>query len=357
MQPSKPNHRRVLLDVQDIRTIFRSKEGDIIAVEGLSFQLHEGETLAVVGESGCGKSVTSKTILNILSKNARVTSGKILFQTDRNNNEVVDILSLPPDSREMLRIQRLDISMIFQEPMSAFSPVITVGNQIRESAELYLAETAAVNGEKRPPKAVRRAQNHELMRQFLDLVHLKDEDIGKYYTYNMSGGMRQRAMIAMALIGSPKILIADEPTTALDVTLQAQILDLLNELKEERGMSIIFVTHDLGVVAEMAQRVLVMYLGKAVEVGTVDQIFYEAKHPYTQALLASTPTLVGDITELEYIEGNVPPAYEMPSGCRFHTRCKMAMEGLCDVVEPVTTIIDEDHEVLCHLYSGGSDNE
>lgn len=351
------NNRNVLLDVQDIRTIFRSKEGDIIAVDGLSFQLHQGETLAVVGESGCGKSVTSKTILNILSKNARVTKGKVLLQTDRNNNEVVDILSLGPDSKEMLRIQRLDISMIFQEPMSAFSPVVTVGNQIHESAELYLSETAAVKGEKSPARAVSKAQNQELVRQFLDLVHLKDEDIGKYYTHNMSGGMRQRAMIAMALVGSPKILIADEPTTALDVTLQAQILDLLNDLKKQRGMSIIFVTHDLGVVAEMAQRVLVMYLGKAVEIGTVDQIFYHAKHPYTQALLASTPTLVGEITELEYIEGNVPPAYEMPSGCRFHTRCKKAIAGVCDVIDPVTTIIDDQHEVSCHLYTEGSDNE
>ena len=350
------DNRKVLLDVQDIRTVFRSKEGDIIAVDGLSFQLYQGETLAVVGESGCGKTVTSKTILNILSKNARVTNGKVLLQTDRNNNEVVDILSLEPDSREMLRIQRLDISMIFQEPMSAFSPVITVGNQIHESADLYLSETAAVNGEKLPSKSERRAQNKALTRRFLDLVHLRDADIDKYYTYNMSGGMRQRAMIAMALVGSPKIVIADEPTTALDVTLQAQILDLLNDLKQQRQMSIIFVTHDLGVVAEMAQRVLVMYLGQAVETGTVDQIFYEPKHPYTQALLASTPTLVGDIKKLEHIEGNVPPLYEMPSGCRFHTRCKHAIAGLCDVVAPTTIRVDDDHEVSCHLYVKGSDN-
>lgn len=312
----------LILNVEDLKVHFHLDEGVLKAVDGVSFQLYQGRTLGIVGESGCGKSVTSQAFLRLLPKTAKI-SGQIHYCPE--GQEPQKILELPDDTLRSIRGG--GIAMIFQEPMKAFSPVHTVGNQIGEAVMLHV--------EPDPIKA------QEIVLDAMRKVGMSNpEQRMNEYPHQLSGGMRQRAMIAMSIACRPRILIADEPTTALDVTVQAQVLALISELKEDFGSAVIFITHDLGVIAEMSDEVAVMYLGKVVEYADVDTLFHDTKHPYTKALMRSMPDMQGEDAEskqLETIEGTVPYPMNLPPGCGFYSRCKQRMEGRCNVEEiPLT---------------------
>ena len=324
-----------VLTVRQIRTQFFSREGTLNAVDGLSFELKPGEVLGIAGESGCGKSVTAQSILRILPKHGKTVDGQILLER---RGEVTDLLALKEDGDEIRKIRGNDIAMIFQEPMTAFSPVHTVGNQIMEAIQLHHSHLTK--------KAIRQRAIDMLTRVGMPNPSSTIDE----YAFNLSGGMRQRAMIAMALSCNPQILIADEPTTAVDVTIQAQVLRLIKSLQAEFGMAVIMITHDLGVIAEVADNVLIMYLGKGVEYGPVDEVFYNAQHPYTQGLLNSIPKLVRERKVLEPIEGAVPSPYDPVSGCPFHPRCPHWIRGTCEFSMPGVTVVNEGHWVACHLY-------
>ncbi|MCB0094804.1 MAG: ABC transporter ATP-binding protein [Caldilineaceae bacterium] len=330
----------LLIEIKNLRTHFFTDEGVIQAVDGVHLEMYRNKTLCVVGESGCGKSVTARSILQIVDPPGRIVEGNIFYHRDNGNGqrEVIDLAALSPRSRQIRDIRGKDIAMIFQEPMTSLSPIHTVGDQITEVLRLHLdiSERAATE------RAV----------ELLTRVGIPQpaDRIGNY-PFQLSGGMRQRVMIAMALACNPVLLIADEPTTAVDVTTQAQILDLLQELQEEFGMAIMLITHDLGVVAEMADDVAVMYLGKVAEEGDVDSIFHDPKHPYTQALLRSIPKLgMGQRMRLDTIRGMVPAPFDHPSGCPFHTRCDEFMPGRCDKIVPTLTEMGDGRKVSCLLY-------
>lgn len=297
--------RSKVLEVKDLAISFKTFEGEVSAVRGVNFELFKGETLAIVGESGSGKSVSTKAINRILPrKNTCFKSGQIIFENK-------DLLKI--SEKEMQGIRGKEIAMIFQDPMTSLNPTMKIGRQIAESIIIHQNE----NKENARKRAV----------ELLDMVGIKNpERSSSLYPHQFSGGMRQRVMIAMALACNPKILIADEPTTALDVTIQAQILDLMNELKEKLDTSILFITHDLGVVAQMADRVAVMYAGKIVEIGTVDEIFYNPQHPYTWGLLASIPTTDLENRELYNINGTPPNLLHVPKGDAFAPRNEYALE-------------------------------
>lgn len=288
-----------ILDVQELRTSFFTEDGEVRAVDGVSFKVARGRTLGIVGESGCGKSVTSLSILRLIpSPPGKIVGGKIFF----NGKDLIGL-----SSGEMRAVRGNEISMIFQEPMTSLNPVFTIGNQIREAVLVH--------------RKVSRRQAHERAIEMLKLVGIPSpEERIEDYPHQLSGGMRQRVMIAMALSCDPKVLIADEPTTALDVTIQAQILDLLRELRSRIGLSLVLITHDLGVVAEVADHVAVMYAGKIIEQGSVRDIFSNPRHPYTQGLLGSIP-VPGKTKRLVAISGIVPSMLELPRGCRFQDRC------------------------------------
>jgi peptide/nickel transport system ATP-binding protein len=335
----------MLVEVQGLKTHFFTDEGIVRAVDGVDLAIKRGQTLCVVGESGCGKSITARSILQIVERPGRIVEGKILYyrrqptQNGQQTTEIIDLATLEPWGRQIRDIRGKDIAMIFQEPMTSLSPVHTIGDQIVETIRLHnpLPKKEALN----------------LAAEMLRRVGIpRPEQQLNSYTFQLSGGMRQRAMIAMALSCNPSLLIADEPTTALDVTTQAQILDLMWDLKDEFGMSILFITHDLGVVAEIADEVAVMYLGVVAERGDVFTIFREPKHPYTRALLRSIPTM--DIQAgqtLDSIQGMVPDPYNRPPGCPFHTRCNDFMPDLCDQQTPPRTLFADGHEVRCWLYN------
>jgi peptide/nickel transport system ATP-binding protein len=308
-----------LLEVSGLATHYRLEEGLVRAVDGVHLHVDPGETLAVVGESGCGKSVTARSILRLVERPGQIVAGQILYH---GMDRTVDLAALDPRSEAMRSIRGAEIAMIFQEPMSSLSPVHTIGAQIMENIRLHEPVT----------KAEARARAIEELRS---VGIPRPEQRVDAYTFQLSGGMRQRAMIAMALACRPKLLIADEPTTALDVTTQAQILELLQSLQEQYGMAVLFITHDLGVVAEVASRVAVMYLGLVVEECEVDAVFHDPRHPYTKALLRSVPT-VGPRSRrrLDTIAGSVPHPYNRPRGCPFHPRCEQVLDGTCDVVLP-----------------------
>ena len=317
-----------LLEVKDLKTYFDTDEGTVKAVDGVSFHIDKGETLAVVGESGSGKSVTSLSTMRLIPQPpGRFAAGEILFEGQ-------DLLK--KSEREMRRIRGNEISMIFQEPMTSLNPVYTVGDQIAEAIVLH------------QKKSQRQAM--KMAAEMLDLVGIPEPGKRvKNYPHQMSGGMRQRVMIAMALSCGPKLLIADEPTTALDVTIQAQILELMNKLQDEIGMSILFITHDLGVVAEVADRVVVMYAGRAVEEASVNAIFANPQMPYTGGLLNSIPRVdqaAGAQERLEAIPGNVPNPLNLPAGCAFHPRCKYATEECKKAIPPLEDTGDG-HMVRC----------
>ncbi len=324
----------VVLEIKNLRTYFPLEEGVLKAVNGVSFTIHKNRTLGVVGESGCGKSVTAQSILRIVPTMAQVT-GKILLHKD---GHVIDLATLDPSGREIRDIRGRDISMIFQEPMTAFSPVHTVGDQIMEAILVH----------DDVPKAEARTQAIELLK--LAGIPIPAERVDDY-PHQLSGGMRQRAMIAMALALKPKLLIADEPTTALDVTIQAQILRLMKRLQAEMGMSILFITHDLGVIANMADEVAVMYLGQVVEFGSVRQIFRTPQHPYTQALLRSIPKTGRNARgRLDTIDGIVPVPIDPPDVCPFADRCTRFISGRCDEKTPDFLETESGHWVRCILY-------
>ncbi len=329
MQQQEP-----VLELRDLHTFFPLEEGLLKAVNGVSLTIHKNRTLGVVGESGCGKSVTAQSILRIVPEFAQMTGEILLHQ----NGHITDLAALAPSGKEIRDIRGRDISMIFQEPMTAFSPVHTVGDQIME-AILVHEDTARDEARSR---AV----------ELLSLVGIPiPEERVDAYPHQLSGGMRQRAMIAMALALKPKLLIADEPTTALDVTIQAQILRLMKTLQAEMGMSIMFITHDLGVIANMADEVAVMYLGRVVEFGTVRQIFRSPQHPYTQALLRSIPrTGRRARVRLDTIEGIVPVPLDPPDICPFAERCTQFIPGRCDEKVPDFLETEPGHSVRCILY-------
>jgi oligopeptide/dipeptide ABC transporter ATP-binding protein len=320
MTASDQNQNGFLLDVQDLKTYFFTVDGVAKAVDGVSFALSPGETLSLVGESGCGKTVTALSILRLIpDPPGRTVGGEIRFRGR-------DLLKL--SNAEIRKVRGNDISMIFQEPMTSLNPVFTVGYQIAEAVILHqkLGKRAAFD------KAA----------EMLDKVGIPDAPRrAKDYPHQLSGGMRQRVMIAMALSCNPQVLIADEPTTALDVTIQAQILDLMMKLKEDLGTAIIYITHDFGVVAETAQRVAVMYAGVVVEQGDVETIFRDPRHPYTQGLLTSVPRLdTQKGTRLSEIPGVVPGLYELPSGCKFSPRCPHAQDRCLEKEPPLFSVHD-----------------
>jgi peptide/nickel transport system ATP-binding protein len=329
-----------ILSVRDLKTYFFPDEGTVRAVDGASFDLYPRKTLGIVGESGCGKSVTAKSILRIVERPGRIVGGSILLRRKSGNGQPtdLDLTQLDPEGPEMRQIRGGDIGLVFQEPMTSFSPVHTIGNQMIETIRLHHAMTEH--------------QARERAVEMLHLVGIPDPERRiDEFAFQLSGGLRQRAMIAMALSCGPRILIADEPTTALDVTTQAQILDLLRHLQEREGMTIILITHNLGVVAEMCDEVVVMYLGRVVEQGPVDAIFHAPKHPYTQALLRSIPSIHATVrTELPTIAGSIPHPYNRPAGCPFYPRCPDFIPGTCDRNEPSLRSLGDGQDVSCFLY-------
>jgi len=314
-----------LLEIRDLRTVFDTAEGEAAAVDGVSFSIDEGETLGVVGESGCGKSVTALSVMRLVqSPPGRIASGEIYFQ-GRNLLEVSE--------QEMRAIRGNDIAMIFQEPMTSLNPVFTIGSQIVEALVLH----------RRLSKSAARAEAVRL----LELVEIPEAAArADDYPHQLSGGMRQRVMIAMALSCDPRLLIADEPTTALDVTIQAQILDLLDSLQHRLGMAMMLITHDLGVVAEQAERMVVMYAGRVVEEGSAQTVLDEPMHPYTRGLLASQPGLTVAGGRLATIRGVVPRLTELPHGCRFRDRCDLAVDE-CARVDPKLRSVVPGHAAAC----------
>ena len=326
-----------VLSVLNLETHFAQTEGLVRAVDGASFDLFPGKTLGIVGESGCGKSVTTRSILQILERPGRIVGGEIWLS--RPNAPSVDIAKLDPRGPEVRAIRGKEIALIFQEPMTSLSAHYTVGNQIGEAIRIH--NTSA-------DKAAVRKRTLEL----LNLVGIpRAERRIDEYPFQLSGGLRQRVMIAMALACDPRVLIADEPTTALDVTTQAQVLDLLRSLQKERGLSLILITHDMGVIAEMADDVAVMYLGRVVERGPVEQIFHAPRHPYTTALLRSIPSILAQPrSKLETIEGSIPHPYNRPKGCPFHPRCRQRIDGRCDRDVPGTATFPDRSAVSCFLF-------
>lgn len=332
-----------LLEIKDLMTHFHLQEGIVRAVDGVSFEVRRGQTLGIIGESGCGKSVTAHSILRLVpSPPGNIVNGEILLHRGENGNGdgFVDLAKLDPRGADIRAIRGAEISMVFQEPMTSFGPMHTIGNQIIESILLH---QEGVDG----------SEARELAIENLRRVGIpRAEQIVDAYPHQLSGGMRQRAMIAMALSCSPRLLIADEPTTALDVTIQAQILELMTALQEEYGMAVIFITHNLGVIAEVADEVAVMYLGRIVEQAGVNELFDNPQHPYTQGLLNSIPHIdEAKLARLRAIEGVVPDPYDIPSGCAFSDRCPSFMPGKCDGAMPDLTMTGLEHRVRCFLYS------
>jgi peptide/nickel transport system ATP-binding protein len=326
-----------LLSIRGLRTHFALREGLIKAVDGVDLDVHRGKTLCVVGESGSGKSMMARSVLQIVGRPGRVVGGSMVLS--REGKPSVDIAALDPDGRDIRAIRGRDIAMIFQEPMNSLSPVHTVGDQLLEKILLH--------------HEIGKKQAVERAIEALDRVGIPDpRQRLASYPFELSGGMRQRVMIAMALACRPALLIADEPTTALDVTTQANILELIKDLQDEMGMAVMFITHDLGVVAEIADEVAVMYLGRLVERGSVDDIFYAPQHPYTLALLGSIPKLGARRARgqrLTAIEGMVPHPLNRPVGCPFNTRCKEAVAGICDRIEPELRELAPGHFGACHM--------
>jgi oligopeptide/dipeptide ABC transporter ATP-binding protein len=327
-----------LLEVKNLKTYFFTEDGVVKAVDGVDFEVYPGEVLGLVGESGCGKSVSSFSIMRLVGPPGKVVDGQILFEGQ-------DLLKLP--EAEMTKIRGARISMIFQQPQSSLNPVFRAGEQVGEVFQIHerMKEDAA----------------WEQAVELLKLVGIPDAvNKAKAYPHEMSGGQAQRVMIAMALALKPKLLIADEPTTALDVTIQAQILDLIRGLREKVGASVILITHDLGVIAEMADRVAVMYAGQIVEQTNVDDLFEKPLHPYTQGLIASIPVLGKMMDKLDVIPGNVPNLVNLPPGCRFAPRCRAREQfdlQICTSQEPNLADARPEHQVRCWLYQSQGDHQ
>ena len=329
-----PDGSGALLSVEGLRTHFFTNDGTVKAVDGVNFSLRERETLGVVGESGCGKSITALTIMRLLSRPGRAVAGRVMFQ-GRNLLEISE--------EEMEDVRGNDIAMIFQEPMTSLNPVFRVGDQILESIQRHLGYDEA-------------AARDRVAQLFRQVGIPSPERRIRDYPHEMSGGMRQRVMIAMALACKPRLLIADEPTTALDVTIQAQILELIKELKESENMAVIMITHDLGVISEVADHVAVMYAGKVVEDAPAEELFASPKHPYTQGLLNSIPSPDKLGRRLDVIRGVVPHPLNLPPGCSFAPRCPHRFaDGTCDAAFPALAPTSKTHRVACYLYTKEQD--
>ncbi len=338
------DNNNILVQVNDLKIHFFTNEGTVRAVDGVTFNIQSGKTLCMVGESGCGKSVTARALLQIVHRPGKIVDGDIILHRKKSHDEIeeIHISDLEPRGRDIRSIRGKEISMIFQEPMTSLSPMYTVGNQIMETIRLHT----------KADKSQARARTLELLK-FVGIP--RPDRIIDEYPFRLSGGMRQRAMIAMALSCNPRLLIADEPTTALDVTTQAQIIDLMQGLQRDYDMGILFITHDLGVVAEIADNVAVMYLGNVVEYSDVYTIFNNPQHPYTQSLLRSIPKVTATREKLEVIRGMVPSPFRRPSGCPFHPRCTKAMP-ICSQIEPKTINISDNHQVRCLLFDDSIKN-
>jgi peptide/nickel transport system ATP-binding protein len=335
--------------VEDLRVHFHLDEGIVRAVDGVSFEVFPGQVLGIVGESGCGKSVTTRAVLQLVDRPGRIVSGRMLFRpgsTASGESPVVDLARLSARGPAMRAIRGAEIALIPQEPMAAFSPVHTVGDQIAEAILLHQRKWRPQG-----PSVTRREAREMTVDLLRDVGVSMAPERFDAYSWQLSGGLRQRAMIAMALSCQPRLLIADEPTTAIDVTTQAQILALLRELLARRGTAIIFITHDLGVIAQMAQHVLVMYLGRVVEAGPVDDIFLAARHPYTRALLRSIPGAHAmSRAPLPVIAGSLPHPFNRPSGCAFHPRCPEVRAGVCARRIPRLLPVGARQSASCFLY-------
>jgi peptide/nickel transport system ATP-binding protein len=331
--------------VEELKAYFFMDEGTVRAVDGVSFNVLPGQVVGIVGESGCGKSVTMKAILQILEPPARIVSGKVTLrcranpQDPHSREELLELTRLQPNSKQMRSIRGAEVALIPQEPMAAFSPVHTIGDQMIETILLH--------------QDVSKKQARQLAIEAFRSVGISmPEQRIDAYSWQLSGGLRQRAIIAMALSCNPRLLIADEPTTAIDVTTQAQILRLLRGLQQERQTSIIFITHDLGVIAQMADEVVVMYLGMVMEKGPVQAIFHAAHHPYTQALLRSIPSVQSTPrARLPTIAGSIAHPFNRPAGCPFHPRCSHFMKGVCNTSQPRLAQVGEDHFASCFLFA------
>ncbi len=336
----------ILLEVKNLETHFFTDRGVVRAVDGVSFQIRPGQTLGLLGESGCGKSITGFSLLHLISPPGRIVGGEILYHRQTNGRtEITDLLKYNARSETIRSIRGNEIAMIFQEPMNSLDPLFRVGDQICEAILVH----------RKMPRDTARQMAADL----LDKVRLpQPKDLIDKYPHQLSGGMRQRVMIAMALAGQPKLLIADEPTTALDVTTEAQILDLLRDLQAEMGMAMLFITHNLGVIAEMAEEVIVMYMGRVVEQTDIASLFTTPRHPYSQALIESIPKVgqkIGGL--LPVIEGIVPSPFAIPPGCPFHPRCRHFMPGTCDQSYPALVPLEPGHQVRCFLYGNQRQGE
>ena len=328
-----PEPSENVLEIRDLKTYFYGEEGELPAVDGVSIAVKRGKVLAVVGESGCGKSVTSFSVLRLIQEPGKIAGGQILLHS--RDGQTIDITALAKKSDQLYKVRGGLISMIFQEPMTALSPVHSIGNQICEAILLH--------------QDVSKLQAEAQAIEMLSRVGIPGpQERMRQYPHELSGGMRQRVIIAMALVCKPELLIADEPTTALDVTIQAQVLGVIKQLQAELGTSVLFVTHDLAVVAQMADDVAVMYLGRIVEQGTVRQVLKDPLHPYTRALLKSLPGLGEPGELLPSIAGSVPFLTEIPTGCPFHPRCRYAQAGRCEIGSPPELReIKDDHWAAC----------
>lgn len=353
----------VLIEVKDLRVEFDVREGIVKAVDGLTLDIKRGQTLGVIGESGCGKSMTARAILQMIPKPGKITNGEILYYRrvkDVGLSELVDIVNitkLDPDGSLIREIRGGEIGMIFQEPMSSLTPVYTAGTHIGEAVSLHRLTPVKKIGDQMAEtiQAHRKVTRQEARGIAIEMLHKvgipnPDERVDNY-PHQLSGGQRQRVMTAIALSCEPVMLIADEPTTALDVSIEAQILDIMRDLQKNVNMAIMFITHNLGVIAEMAEEIVVMYMGKQVERCKTVELFYEPLHPYTRALLKSIPKVGKKSRErLASIEGMVPDPFHLPPGCVFHPRCPAFMPGKCDQIAPTWKEVKKDHWASCLLY-------
>lgn len=331
---------QVILDVKDLTTYFHTEEGVVQAVEGVSFRIHKGEVLGLVGETGCGKSVTALSILRVIRPPGKIVKGEVIFRGEN--------LSMKSES-EILKYRGRDITMIFQDPLNSLNPVFRIGNQIAEVFLLHMQNELLAETAKSPQKSIYSVAREWSIQLLRELNIPFPEVIIDRYPHELSGGMRQRVQIAMALACSPQLLIADEPTTALDVTIQNQILKLMKDLKTKYNTSILFITHDLGIISKMCDRVAVMYSGQIVEYGDIKKLFIKPYHPYTKGLIASVPVVGKKREKLEVIRGMVPNLIYPPSGCRFHPRCDFCFEP-CESKVPKEIEVEQEYFVACHLY-------
>ena len=354
-----------LIEVRDLLVEFDVRAGVVKAVDGLSLDIYRGKTMGLIGESGCGKSITARAILQMIPKPGKIKKGTISYYRQAKHQElnttskqidVINITDLNPDGQEIRKIRGGEIGMIFQEPMSSLTPVYTAGTHIEEALSLHFLVKSKKIGDQMDEKIVEyrhvtRSEAREISIDMLRKVGIpKPNQRVDSYPHELSGGQRQRVMTAVALSCQPSLLIADEPTTALDVSIEAQILDLMRELQRTVSMSIMFITHNLGVIAEMAEEITVMYMGKQIERASTVDLFYDAKHPYTKALLRSIPKIGTRLERLAVIEGMVPDPFNLPQGCVFHPRCPSFIPGKCDRIAPTWKEVSQAHWARCLLY-------